>query len=322
MAVLSWERKPNGRTVQMSSSGAWEHKDVWQLTYDVKTEDPLDFLGDVLLPALGDPHPDNSNLLLTRVGNGRSIDNSFKAWEFDLTWSTISLEATRHDPQRYDDSTRATKSWSHRAIVEPVEEAYVSDNSGSSFSSGKEPVANTVGDVYVPGLTRNRYLPVCSYSRNQLTVSAATLKLPGYVNNDAFTLDGISITAGQALILSADVSALKRDNAYSFRTVDFQIIIREEGWDDRVLNRGFYVNVTVNFGAGNIVIRQRALVRNGANDAGNEREWVEPTDPVTLNADGENEELYLELNPGGTFVPHWRHFRHLNFTAFTAFGFS
>lgn len=315
MAVQSWERRPNGRTVQMDASGAWKHKDVWLLTFDTKTEDPLAFLGDVLLPSLGDSHPDNSNLLLTQVTNGKSIDNSFRAWEFELLWSTISLEATRQDPQRYDDSTRATKSWGHQAVEEVVERAYVSDNNGSSFSASRQPVASTVGDLFVnPVLTRNRYLPVCSYSRNQLTVAAATLKLPGYVNNDSFTLDGISITAGQAMILSAAVSAVKRDTVYSFRTVDFQIIIREEGWDDVLLNRGIYVIVDGE--------RKKAEVKNSTVDAGDERAWITVTEPVTLNSAGQNEDLYIKLNPAGTFVPHYRVFRHLNFTSFSALGFA
>ena len=325
MAVVSFEKKHDGRGVSMQPSGAWEARDRWQLIYDAEEPDPLAFRGSVLLPAVGEAHPDNADLILRGVSGQPAIDGSLKAWNFDLTWSTIALEADRHDPQRYDDSTRATKVWTHRAVQEPVEEAYVSDDGGTTFSVSKGPVANTVGDVFVPGITRTKYLPVCSYSRNQLTVAAATLKLPGYVNNDSFTLDGISITAGQAMILAADVSAIKRDAVYEFRTVDFQIIIREEGWDDKILNRGFYVLVSVPIvGIGTISVRQRALVRNGGTDAGDEREWVEPTDPVTLDANSLNQEMYQQLNPSDPsgFTPHWRFFRHLNFTSFSSFGFT
>lgn len=315
MAVASFKRKPNGRRVQMNQSGAWEHTDTWQLVYDAPTADPLAFLGDPLLPGFGDAHPSNSTLLLSKVGNGRSIDQSFHAWEFDLTWSTISLEATKHDPQRYDDSIVATKVWSHQAIEEVVERAYVSDDNGSSFSAQKQPVASTAGDRFVnPVLTRNRYLPMCSYSRNQLTVSATVLKLPGYVNNDSFTLDGVAITAGQALITAVGVSAVKRDRIYQFRTVDYQITIREEGWDDVLLNRGITIIVDG--------VKKVAEVPNGNFGTGDERRWVPTQEPVTLNSASQNEAEYLRLNPSGTFTPHYRVFRHLNFTSFAALGFT
>lgn len=317
MAVVSFTRLLEGRTVQMASSGAWEHKDTWQLVYDAPEPDPLAMLGDPLLPSFGEAHPENSGLLLKGVSGRPAVGKDSRTWNYELTWSTLALTPDRHDPQRYDDSTRATKSWTHQAEVVVVEEAYVSDDFGSTFSGDKEPVASTVGDLFVPGITKNRYLPVCSYSRNQLTVPAATLKLPGYVNNDSFTLDGIAISAGQALILSTSVSAVKKDILYSFRTVDFQICIREEGWDDRLLNRGFNVIVDL---AGTT---QPAYVRNGLTDTSDLRKNVPSRDPVTLNIYGQNRELWEDQGSyGGTFVPHYRHFRHLNFTAFSSLGFA
>lgn len=316
MAVASFVRKPDGRTVQMSTSGAWEHTDRWLLTYDSKEPDPLAFRGDPGVFALGDEHPENSDLLLKRVANGRSVNKSFTAWEFDLVWSTISLEPDKHDPQRYDNPLVATKSWGHQQVQEVVEKAYVSDDGGSTFSSEMVPVGSTEGDLFVnPALMTTRYLSVCNYSRNQLTVSATVLKLPGWVNSDSFTLDGLSVTAGQALCLSAAVSSVKRDILFEFRNVDFQIIIREEGWDDELLNRGVYIKNQ----AGN---RQRAPLKNTDFDENDQRQWVFANEPVPLNADGQNEDYFAYYNPGDPFVPHYRIFRYRGRTSFNSLGFT
>jgi len=54
MSILSFRRKPEGRSVSMLESGVWEVSETWQAIFNVEVTDPLAFLGDVLLPGLGD----------------------------------------------------------------------------------------------------------------------------------------------------------------------------------------------------------------------------------------------------------------------------
>jgi hypothetical protein len=265
-------------------------------------------------------------LFLKGIGSAESIKDSVRAWRFQLIWSTGILgrdEDEKHDSDRYDDSLRATKSWDHRAITEPVERAFVSDDGGTTFSTELKQVASTVGDLYVPGINKTRYLPVCSYTRNQLTVAAATLKFPGYVNSDSCTIDGLSVSAGQALCIASNISQVKRFETYRYRTVSFQFMIKEEGWDDVLLNRGFYVFLDfANPTARTNLVKARALVRNGQTVDLEERPYIPPSEPVTLNEFSEHEDWFKLYHPSDPFVPHWRHFRHLNRTAYSSLGFT
>ena len=314
-AVTSFLRMTGeSRSAQMLDNGGWEVTETWQATFDGEVTDPLDFLGDPLLPGIGTAHPENALLFLKTAPNVVPPKGSvLRALNFTLVWSTLTLTSTQHDPERYENSTTATKSWSHRVVQEPVEEAYVSDDDGVTFSAGKIPIQNTVKDLIIPGITRNRYMPTCRYSRNELVVPAAVLSLPGVVNNDVFTLDGVSVGIGKAMIIAAPVSAVKRFETYSFRTVDYEILINTDGWDDKLLNRGFY-----NIYPG---IKTRCMQKNGfADGTSDERPYVVSEEPVALNIDGEDR---LNVEEGAeTFEEHYRWFSHLTYTSFTALGFS
>lgn len=306
------------RSATLQDNGVWEITETWQAVFDGEVTDPLDYLGDPLLPAIWTPHPNNAQLYLKGVPNVvPPIGGSLRALNFTLVYSTgILAAADKHDPSKYEDSTRATKSWSHRVVQFPVEEAYVSDDDGATFSVDKIPIQNTLDDLIIPGITRNRYMPTCRYSRNELIVPSSVLDLPGLINNDAITLDGKSVAIGTAMIIAAPVSSQKRFESYSFRTVDYEFLIKEEGWDEKILNRGFYCrHIPSN-------VKERCKVKNGiADETADERPLVNSEEPVALDID-DHDRRQVEDELSGTFVEHYRFFRHLTYTSFGALGFN
>lgn len=300
----------------MQDNGVWEVTETWQAEFDDEVVDPLDYLGDAMLPALWTPHPENALLYLKGVPNVvPPIGGSLHHLNFTLVYSTgILAAADKHEPSKYEDSSRATKSWSHRVIQVPVEEAYFSDDEGATFSATKRPIQNTAYDLIIPGITRNKYLATCRYSRNELVVPSGVLDLPGLVNNDSITLDGKAVGVGQAMIIAAPVSAEKRFETYSFRTVDYEFLINPEGWDDKLLNRGFYCFDRVTG------VKQRCLVKNGLFEgSSDERPYIPSEEPVSLDVNSIDRRQREEV---GAFVEHFRFFRHLNFTSFSALGFN
>lgn len=318
VSVIEFRRLTGeSRSATLQDNGVWEVTETWQAQFDGEVVDPLVFLNDPMLPALWTPHPENSLLYLKGVPNVEPPNKSaLRALNMTLVWSTAVLAAAdKHEPSKYEDSLRATKSWSHRIIQEPVEKAYVSDDNGATFSVSKVPIENTVHDLIIPGITRNKYLPTCRYSRNELVVPTGVLDLPGLINNDNITLDGRSVGIGQAMIIAAPVSAQKRYETYSFRTVDYEFLVNNEGWDDKLLNRGFYC-LGIHTG-----IKTRCLIKNGVFEGtSDERPLVPSEEPVALNSDSYDRRSREDA--GGTFVEHYRFFRHLNYTSFNALGFS
>lgn len=318
VAVTSWKRLTNeSRSATLQDNGVWEVTETWQAKFDGEVVDPLAFNGDPMLPAIGTPHPENSLLYLKGCPNVvPPIKSSLRDLNFTLLWSTAVLAAAdKHDPGKYEDSTRATKSWSHRTIQIPVEKAYVSDDGGVTFSVTKKPIENTVNDLIIPGITTNKYLSTCRYSRNELIVPTGVLDLPGLINNDNITLDGKPVGIGQALIIAAPVSSDKRFETYSFRTVDYEFLLNPEGWDEKLLNRGFYCK---NLASG---VKERCLVKNGMFEgSSDERPYIPSEEPVALDANS-IDRRQREAVPAA-FVEHYRFFRHLTYTSFSALGFN
>ncbi len=318
----------SGRQVGMNSQGGWTVTETLQAKFDAMFEpddDPLDFVGDVMLPSIGSPHPYNASLFLNSVPSASFAQGSLSAINFACEYSTIRISASQFQRDRYIDSTTADKSWSFRQTAIPVEKAYVSDDDGSTWSSSEKPVQNTLGELFIPGLTKTRYMPVCRYVRNETVTPTGILNLPGSVNNDSITIDGKSVTARQALIVSLGVSSWKRFEGYSFRTVDYEIIVKDDGWDESVLNKGFYYWAPLSPSG---FKKERVLVPNGIDEDGNERPWVYAEEPVVLNLAGMHLAKFVKIGTsphGGAeadFVPHYRKFRYHSAVSFSALGFA
>lgn len=325
-SVVSTQFLYEGYSISMNSQGGWTVIQPLLATFDSQFEyndDPLFFVGDVMLPGIGSAHPYNASLFLNTVQSATFAKSSLSAIIFVLEYSTVRITTSQFQRDRYIDSTTADKSWSHRQLAIPVEKAYVSDDDGATWSAAEKPIINTLGDLFVPGITKPRYMPTCRYVRNELVVPSGVLTLPGTVNTDTFTLDGKTVTARQAIIMAANVSSVKRFETYSFRTVDYEIVVKEDGWDESLLNKGFYYWEPL---AGGGFKKSRVLIPNGIDDDGNEKPWIYAEEPVVLNLDGMYLSKFLTLpGPGhaeSDFVPHYRKFRHHSAVSFSALGFT
>ncbi len=322
-SVVETRFKYEGFGISMNSQGGWTVMQPLQAKFDAAFDDetdPLDFVFDPMLPSIGSTHPNNPSLFLNTVPSAAFERSSLSTILFMLEYSTVRISGSQFQRDRYIDSTTADRSWTHRQVAIPVEKAYVSDDDGATWSSSEKPVQNTLGDLFIPGLTTTRYMSVCKYVRNELVVPSGVLTLPGRVNSDTCTLDGKTVTPRQALIVACNVSVVKRFETYSFRTVDYEIIVKDDGWDDSLLNKGFYYWDEL---VGGGFKKSRALVPNGIDDDGNERPWVYAEEPVVLNLAGMHLQRHLQLGRSeADFVPHYRKFRYQPAISFSALGFS
>jgi hypothetical protein len=130
------------------------------------------------------------------------------------------------------------------------------------------------------------------------------------------------------------VSALKRSETYSFRTVDYEILINTDGWDKKILNAGFYSYKLPGCDVGTFPNgfdpdkeKKFIMVEDGlAEETSEPNQFKKTAEPVSINLNGVDRyqhDRWLRDNPGGAaFVPHFRWFRHLTRTSFTALGFT
>ncbi len=209
------------------------------------TSDPLFFVGDPLFPEIGDTHPENTNLRFKTIGQGTMLEGDKSKWQFPLVYASNQTAKTDQggdssfEEDEFVDATIAKKSWTFKSIKVPRRSTQVSDDGGSTYTTGNYPPCTTTGEPI--NVSETKYLPVLSYTRNELTTPSSVLSFVGSVNSDSITLDGLVVAPDAALCSDVKISEWKRDQNTEFRTVQYQFILRDDLWDLDLLNRGFYI---------------------------------------------------------------------------------
>jgi len=289
------------------------------------TSDPLFFVGDPLFPTIGDVHPENSNIRFHNIGNGTPTNEKKSVWRFPLIYKSNQPSTTEQsgDSNQRDDeyvnSTIAKKSWSFKSVQIPRRRTPVSDDDGTTFTTADHPICTTAGEPLIA--SESQYTPTCTYNRNELVVPASIMSLVGSVNTDAITIDGIPVTARQALISDVRITPWKTDKGVSFRTVTYTIMLKEDTWDLRVLNRGIYQKE---------VNQNKTIIEQAP---ANGRKPIPITKPVLLEffpsgtTDDFQNSATLPLDLNGSLdeigsKTHFRRYLHPQLTAFSAYGFN
>lgn len=329
VAITKVEFGRDGRSVS-HSSGTFTANEPVRVYTDLAldpggttTADPLFFIGDPLFPAIGASHPAQTNLRLKNFGRAEQNKKDKRIWDFTLIYTsdqpTIAEQSgdSNYKEDEFVDTLIAKKSWGFKTIEIPRRPTVVSDDNGTTWTTEKSPVQTTAGEP-VPA-NESKFLPVLTYTRNELSTPAAILSLVGSVNSDAITLDGLSVGIREALISNVTVSEWKRDQTYQFRTVVYTLMIDEATWDLRMLNRGFYVKAA----------NEDPVVAELP--AGADLKKVPVKSPQLLSftagtdADDFDGSITALIPPAtvlsGTDWYHERRYKHPQITPFTAYGF-
>lgn len=323
----------------------------WHVKTDVGSvgleTDPLFFVGDPLFPAIGAAHAQNSMLRFSTFSEAKPLESS-KQWMFSGmqfgTWvqpitSTTGFSESRYDaPPSGTNSLNATRSWAFQSISEPLTRSLVADPTGASkltrpVASGsftEQQVATKYVGEPILGLSFDRYISVCTYTRNQTVVPTGlvTGALVGNVNTDAISIDGLTVPAQTCLLQDCTISDVKYSqdggsNSIPFRTVTYQLAIDPRGWDIDVLHQGFYsmqskpdTPATKKPG--------RIKVKDGWDSESKAAKTRNASTPQLLDENGEWIDTDPDVNDFATWSDkvHYRVFRNKSYVAFSGFGFS
>jgi hypothetical protein len=209
------------------------------------TSDPLFFIGDPLFPEIGSVHPEQNGLRFSNIGRARQMKQDKRVWEFPLIYKSNQPDSTdqggdsNYKEDEFVDTLIAKKQWGFKSVQVPRRSSKVSDDDGATWTTYAYPTTTTAGETLLTN--EDRFLPVLTYTRNELSVPTDILDIPGSVNSDSITLDGITVGPRMALISDVKISEWKRDQLYEFRTVTYTIVLKPDTWDLRLLNMGFYV---------------------------------------------------------------------------------
>jgi hypothetical protein len=306
MAITEAKAKIGDGMVSVSSSDEYQMTltEEWEVKTDDTTGDwgstnPLFFVGDPLFPAIGAFHDRNSYLQFKNFSS--ATQHTANLWTFSgmqFVTNFVEFNTDRFNPNNPDE---AEKSWSFSTLQKVMYHAKVSDPTGQGkfdrpvdeskfpFSAANEPVAIKETGEPIAGLTQNRYIPVCTYVRNEENPPSdlVTAPLVGTVNTDTLTIDGLTVQPRTCLVQDVKVSVKKKSLAAlgtkEYRTITYTLAIDVEGWDIDLLQSGYYNMV---FDEDFNTSPGRIMIADGVDSDGKKKLPAPTTTPQLIDIDG------------------------------------
>lgn len=246
MSVVRCEELHRGRP-STSGKGVTEYT----RTFQIETDNPLDnaatIYGSGALPAYLSAHPDDANCTL-RDYAVTPTDETRIVWEAECKYSNE--RQSQEEEQRQNQPTPHLRPAEHSWEGVAREVALTRDRTGAR-------IVNTVGDPFDPPLMATVFDIVLTISKNMTAVPIWLFDYQGSVNSGPFTVDGISVDTGCALMGPVRISPIQTESIYTFRNVQLQLHFRAprdpvdeddtppEPWKVEVLNAGLRQKLAV-----------------------------------------------------------------------------
>jgi hypothetical protein len=219
MTVTFIGEDPEGRAAT-NDTGMRRYTRVFKLETTDRAEGPYAVGSHASLPRIGSLYPDDPFAWC------KTLDVAwFSGWKgWKVTANYTSERELAEDPTQ----DPALIAWDSEQFQRPA-----------IFDQNNNAICNSAGDPFDPPNMMDDSRRVVTVTKNLSVVPAWILTYQDAVNNDSFSLDGITIGIGLAKMQRVSVSPVERRNGITFRVVTFQIHLQKNGWHLEPLDAGF-----------------------------------------------------------------------------------
>lgn len=219
MTVTYLGEDTGGRRAQ-NNLGTRTYTRVFKLKASSKSDSAYTVGSNASLPIIGSVYPDDAGAWCRTL----IVENNdpFAGWKVTAEYSSeveLGTDPTT-DPAIID--------WSSEQFQKVAWIAYAGTG-----------ILNSAGDFFDPPNMMDDTRRSVRVTKNLASVPSWILSYQDAVNSDTFSVDGVSIGIGVAKMQRVDVGRKEKRNGVSFRTVEFDIHFRKEGWLLRPLDAGF-----------------------------------------------------------------------------------
>lgn len=202
----------------------------------------LDVLAHPEIPKRYTFHPDVGGAICTRVAPTR-VNPGNRLWEVSCFYTTDWLHDVENPLDRPADISWRDTEYAVAALTDLDKKPFV--------STAGEPLE----DVYVesPG-------EICTIVKHLPGMPEWYPEVRNVVNDQAVLIDGLLWPKGTCRVKSRKLTGWQRENDIDYRTLTMEIHMKQDGWQRRLLNRGFYELVTETEGETTKVLRKRIQV--------------------------------------------------------------
>lgn len=219
MTAINKGEVPTGRTAT-NDRGERSYTRVFDVETTAQSDNSFIVGSASGLPVIGNTHPSDGSAYCHRLEV--KCVAGWKAWQVTAHYSTervLNAVATL-DPARI---TWETEQFQRVAIADKDDNA----------------ITNSAGEYFDPMPTIDDSRRVVTVEKNVSAVPTWILDYQDAVNSDTFTIDGVSITAGQAKMQRVSVGPVELRDTTAFRNVRFTIALQRDGWNLSLLDIGY-----------------------------------------------------------------------------------
>lgn len=181
------------------------------------------------IPRKGDGHPTDPSMRVQRVSARYADTKDRKHFVVTVGYGVPDQSSGSSNSGDTSDPLKepASKSWT----AEAYEEVITEDITGKT-------IANSAGKPFLASITRTRYRPVLTVSRNRQSYREATALLIGTRNQNSVNIEGTTIGAGRGLLTEYSGERVL-SGSFSYWRVTIRVVIDNDGWVTRVADVGY-----------------------------------------------------------------------------------
>lgn len=181
------------------------------------------------------PYAVGSNGSLPLIGSAHNEDSS--AWCRRLTvkraggwrlWKVVAEYSSEFEMSTTATSDPAIITWSTEQFQKVAE-----------FDTSGDAIVNSAGDYFDPPAMIDDSRRIVTVQKNLAAVPSWLLTYQDAVNNDTFSVGGVSIAIGQAKMQAVSITQELIRGATTFFQVTFTMHIQKNGWKLSILDAGF-----------------------------------------------------------------------------------
>lgn len=229
------------------------------------TDGSRTILNDALVPQPWSVHPQDPLAFVDTRNLERSVEDARTSSILTVNYTT---ELEREEEPQNPLLRPARISWTTQNERVPI-----------LFDKDDEPIVNDAGDLLL-GVEEDRALWQINVVKNVAAVPTWVTSYQNAVNSDTVIIGGASLEAGKLKMDAIQISEQQFENGTYFYEVTFQMLFRQDGWDQKLLNVGLreIVSTTIFLGVTPIPISELRPILTASGEQVDE--------PVFLDADG------------------------------------
>lgn len=230
MSVLRISEKWDGRGGESGGITDTRSTRSFLVITSSRYDDEFTIAASGLLPTQFSSHPHFAFLTARRTRYNQRSEHS-RVWDVEVEYSSEPLSQREQEEAQQQSPNPLARAPQVRWASQQYAKAIHKDLDGKAL-------VNSAGDPFDPPVEVDRSRWVVTISKNVSSVPPVILTYSDSINDNPFTIGGVTVEAKKAKLMALEISELQVENDIQFYVFTYAMEFRKEGWTLEVLDQG------------------------------------------------------------------------------------